>query len=70
VICSSKRPSRYWLKVKISIPLLNRTNGSRKLIPVINRIMASQFLLSADWLAIISYLQRGPIEMDKPHIFA
>jgi hypothetical protein len=47
------------LIVEIVVPLLIRLNGSRKLIPAINRIAASQFLLSADWLAAISYLQRA-----------
>ncbi len=26
--------------------------------------------LSADWLTAISYLQRTPVELDKPHILA
>ncbi len=40
-----------------------------RLIPAIGTIAASLFLLSADWLPALSYLQGGPIEMNKPHIF-
>jgi hypothetical protein len=43
---------------EIGTPQLISSNCSRKLIPAINRIAASQFPLSADWLAAIVYLQR------------
>jgi hypothetical protein len=33
-------------------------------------MVASLFPLSAGWLAAISYLQRTPIKLDKPHISA
>jgi hypothetical protein len=33
---------------------------SKKLIIAINRIVATQLLLSTDWLAAISYLQQVP----------
>jgi hypothetical protein len=54
---------------EISLPLRNRLNCSGKLIPAIDTIAASLLPLSDDWLTAISYLQREPMEMDKPPFF-
>jgi hypothetical protein len=40
------------------------------LIPVMDSIAESLFLLSADKLSTISYLQWTPFDMSMPHIFA
>jgi hypothetical protein len=43
-------------------------NCGGKLIPAIDTIAASLYLLSDDWLAAISYLQRASNETEKAHI--
>jgi hypothetical protein len=46
--------------VEIGMPLQIRLICSGKLIPAIDKIAASLFPLSDDWLSAISYLQREP----------
>jgi hypothetical protein len=55
---------------EIGTPLLICLNCNGKLIPAINRIVASRFPLSGDWLAAISFYCVRPIEMNKPHTVA
>jgi hypothetical protein len=52
--------------------LQTETNSflGRRLIPAIDEMVASLFPLSADWPSAISYFQRGPIDINKPHILA
>ncbi len=50
---------------------INPFESQRKIcIPSIDTIAASLIPLSADWLPALSYLQRDPIDLDKPHILA
>jgi hypothetical protein len=58
-----------WQTAEIAISVLICLNCTERLIPAIDTIAASLFLLSADSPSAISYLQQCPIDIVKPQFF-